>query len=142
MTDQEPMSFDADEAADPCWTLDGPVHLPSLTACERERAMAQLREWVTVFVARFAVEPRVIPPCWEKHNGMVEALLALRDYERVSYAETAPPTAPVEWFSAYREIEARLIALAAQTQCTPHEHRSGHLQRWRPSESDDGYAGR
>ena len=92
--------------------------------------MKQLREWVTALVRRFAIEPRVIPPCWEQHNGMVEALSALRDHERACYAETAPSTAAVEWFHAFREIEARLLSLGAMTHCTVHEHRSSHLQVW------------
>ena len=124
------MAFDAEPLADAFGQLDGPVHLPSLTAPERERAMSQLREWVALLVHRFAVEARVIPPCWEKHNGMVEALFALKDHERACYAETASPTAAVEWFHAYREVEARLMSLGAMTQCTVHEHRPSHLQAW------------
>lgn len=124
------MAFDAETMADAFGQLDGPVHLPSLTAPERERAMAQLREWVPLLVRRFAIEPRVIPPCWERHNGTIEALLALKDHERACYAESAPPTAAVEWFHAYREIEARLTSLGALTQCTVHEHRPSHLQAW------------
>jgi hypothetical protein len=66
-------------------------------------------------VARFHIDSRVIPPCWEQHNGMVEALAALRDHERDCYAETAPPSAAVDWLRAFREIEARLIELASLT---------------------------
>ena len=124
------MAFDAVPLGDAFGQLDGPVHLPSLTARERERVVAQLREWVTVLVRRFAIEPRVIPPCWEQHNGMVEALFALKDHERISYTETAPPSAPVEWFRAFGDIEARLRSIGALTQCTVHEHRPGHLQDW------------
>ncbi len=101
----------------------GPVHIPSLTQAEREEAMGRLRGWVADLVARFAVEVRVIPPCWERHNAMVEALCALRDHERGCYAQTASPTAAVDWFRAFREIEARLLDIAALTQCTAHEHR-------------------
>jgi hypothetical protein len=122
------MNFDATPLTDAFGQLDGPVHLPSLTSRERDRAMAQLREWVALLVRRFALEPRVIPPCWEQHNGMVEALLALKDHEHVCYAEAASPTAAVEWFHAYREIEARLISLAALTHCTRQEHRSAPVQ--------------
>jgi hypothetical protein len=124
------MEFDAPASADAFGQLDGPVHLPSLTARERERAMAQLREWVPLLVRRFVIEPRGIPPCWEQHNGMVEALFALKDHERACYAETASPTAAVEWFHALREIESRLISLGSMTHCTRHEHRSAILQDW------------
>ena len=127
---QGPLSFDADALAEALDHLNGPVHLPSLTALERERTMAELREWVTQLVRRFTIEPRVLPPCWEQHNGMVEALLALRDHERGCYAETASPTAGVEWFHAFREIEARILSLGAMTRCTAQEHRTSHLATW------------
>jgi hypothetical protein len=104
--------------------LAGPIHLPSLTPAERLHAMEQLREWVAALVIRFHIDSRVIPPCWEQHNGMVEALAALRDHERDCYAETAPPSAAVDWFRAIREIEGRLIEIAALTNCTAREHRA------------------
>ena len=101
----------------------GPVHLPSLTAAELHHTMGQLRDWVSELVDRFAIDARVVPPCWEQHLGIVEALQALRDYERACYTPQASPTAAVKWFRAFREIEARLVDLAALTHCTAHEHR-------------------
>ena len=47
MTAHEPLAFDASPLGDAFGLLDGPVHLPSLTAPERERAIGQLRDWVT-----------------------------------------------------------------------------------------------
>lgn len=92
--------------------------------------MVELLGWVRTLVQRFGIEPRVLPPCWEQHNGMVEALLALRDHERACYAGSASPTAAVDWLRALREIEIRLADLAAQTQCTVHEHRPTPVQEW------------
>ena len=101
-----------------------PIHLPSLDDAERAEVLEQLRGWVTELIDRFDITARVIPPCWEQHNGMVEALLALRDLERDCYAETAAASAGVDWFRGYREIEARLIELASLTNCSVHEHRT------------------
>jgi hypothetical protein len=123
MTGQDELDFDTDPLERAFGQLAGPVHLPSLTAAERGQVMVGLREWVTHLLRRLSVEVRVIPPCWEQHNGMVEALAALRDHERGCYAESASPTAAVDWFRAYREVEARLIELNALTQCTAREHR-------------------
>ena len=78
----------------------------------------------------------VIPPCWQLHNGMVEVLSALRDHERASYADTASPTAAVDWLRALREVEARLHELASTTQCTAHAHRDSIARVW----PDDGEA--
>lgn len=101
----------------------GPLHVPSLSDLERDALLTDLRLWVAQLVERFHIHSRVIPPCWERHNGMVEALQALRDLERDCYSEKAPTSAAVDWFRGFREIEARLIELATITTCTPREHR-------------------
>ena len=130
MTDQQPLQFDVDPIEAAFGQMAGPVHLPSLSPQERARTLVELLGWVRALVQRFGIEPRVLPPCWEQHNGIVEALLALRDHERACYAESASPTAAVDWFRALREIEVRLAELAAQTQCTVHEHRPTPVQEW------------
>ena len=130
MKGQDKFGFDVDPLEKAFGQLAGPVHWPSLTATERLQAFADLREWVEQFVDRFAIEIRVIPPCWDRHNGVVEALSALRDHERACYAETASPTAAVDWFRALRDIEVRLIELASKTQCSAHEHRGEVSRSW------------
>lgn len=102
----------------------GPAYIPSLTGAERVAFMADLSPWVWTLVDRFAIDARVVPPCWEQHNGLVEALSALRDHERGSYAADADPRSAVDWFRAFRDIEARLTELAALTQCSAQQHRS------------------
>ena len=131
MSGQLPLDVDGqlcgsvgDVGADPFGELDSPVHWPSLTGSERDSRVAQLEEWVEQLVARFALDTRVVPPCWGRHNAMVEALSALRDHERASYHQTAPPTAAVDWLRALRDVESILRAVAGQTQCTAQTHRS------------------
>lgn len=130
MSDQPSLRFEVDPIEAAFGQMEGPVHLPSLAEWERGQTLAQLRVWVRALVHRFGIEPRCIPPCWEQHNGMVEALLALRDHERACYADSASPTAAVDWLRALRDIEIRLADLAAQTQCTMHEHRPTLVQDW------------
>lgn len=105
----------------------GPIHVPSLNVDDRHVVLRQLRMWVAQLVSRFQIDVRVIPPCWERHNGMVEALQALRDLERDCFTRKAPPSAAVDWFRGYREIEARLVEIAALTKCTIREHRDARL---------------
>lgn len=102
----------------------GPIHVPSLNDTERAELLEQLRDWVAALVTRYDIDTRVIPPCWERHNGMVEALTALRDLERDCYAPNATPAAGVDWFRGLREIEAHLIEIASLTNCSRTEHRS------------------
>jgi hypothetical protein len=131
MSSQPPLGFDLDAMERTLKDFAGPTHLPSLTAREKDRFLTEhLVPWVEQLVVRFDVDVRVIPPCWLRHNGMVEALSALRDHERACYSESASPTAAADWFRVLREIEARLVELAAKTRCSVAEHREGHPRDW------------
>lgn len=68
----------------------GPVHWPSVLPEDAETAWDDLREWVEQLVDRYALEARTVPPCWFRHNGHVEALVALRDAERACFGPSAP----------------------------------------------------
>ena len=100
----------------------GPLHWPSEPAADVADDMADLRGWVEELVERFAhLDHTVIPVCWWRHNSHVEALQALKDHERVSYADSANATAAVEWHRAFLMIESRLREWTAWSGCA-----SGH----------------
>jgi len=108
----------------------GPTHWPSLLPEESRSAWAELRGWVESLVDRFGLETRVVPPCWYRHNTLVESLSALRDYERICFAPSASPTGAVDWFRALREIEHRMSEAGARTQCSVNEHRPDPARAW------------
>jgi hypothetical protein len=108
----------------------GPTHWPSLLPDEAGPAWAELRDWVEHLVDRFALDTRVVPPCWYLHNTLVEALSALRDHERICFAPNASPAGAVDWFRALREIENRLSQACARTQCSINEHRPDPPRAW------------
>lgn len=101
----------------------GPVHVPSLSETEYDALLTDLRIWVEGLVFRFALDVRTIPPCWERHNAMVETLAALRDAERGCFVDGPPPTGGLEWIRAVRDSAVYLRDQAAITQCSAHEHR-------------------
>lgn len=106
----------------------GPLHWPALPAADAPRAWQDLRTWVEALVERYPhLDHHVIPNCWWLHNSHVEALQALRDHERLSYTDTSPATAGVDWHRAFAFIETRLREWTAQTGCgathEPHPHR-------------------
>ncbi len=141
MTSQLPLDIDGQLYGPGFGELASPVHWPSLTDQERESRTDELRDWVGQLVARFALDIRVIPPCWLRHNGMVETLSALRDHERASYANSAPATAAVDWLRALRDVESLLRDLAGKTQCTAQIHRpelprAAHLVEPTPTEAN------
>ena len=115
--------FDLDE-------ITGPIHWPNLSADEAAREWTALRSWVERLIMRFPhLDHHVIPRCWFLHNGHVEALVALRDQERVNYGETAPGTAGVDWHRAFKDIEARLREWTGQLACgAAHEVRTRQIR--------------
>ena len=131
--DDEPLGFGADPFDRTFGQLRGPTHWPSLTAPEAASRMSELQDWVRLLVARFGVEPRTVPPCWARHPAMVEILSALRDHERASYADTAPPTAGMDWLRALRDAQLLLAETGARTQCTVNEHRDQASPPWAAS---------
>jgi hypothetical protein len=95
-----------------------PMYWPDLSPGEADQEWDALRSWVEQLVVRFVhLDHHVIPRCWFRHNGHVEALVALRDQERVNYSDTAPGSAAVEWHRALRDIEARLREWTSQLAC-------------------------
>lgn len=109
--------FDADGPAD-FEEVSGPIFWPDLSSSEAEREWGLLRTWVEDLVARFThLDHHVVPRCWFRHNGHVEALAALRDQELANYSDTALGTAAVEFHRAFRDIEARLREWTGQLAC-------------------------
>lgn len=98
--------------------FDGPIYWPTRDTDQAEFDWPSLAEWVNRLRARFPHMTARIPDCWYRHNDLVEALLALRDHERVSYASTAPASAAVEWHRAFRDMEARWDNWIKRFTCT------------------------
>lgn len=111
----------------------GPVLWKAMTAEGAETEWSELRAWVEELVQRFEhVDHHVIPLCWWRHNGHVEALVALRDHERLSYSNASAPSAAVDWHRAFRDVEARLREWTATLPCG-----SRHDPRARPARKVD-----
>jgi hypothetical protein len=104
--------------------LDGPLFRPGVAAEDAPAEWSCLQGWVDRLIVRFDLDYRCVPRCWYRHNGIVEALAALRDHERVSYSDTAAPSAAVDWHRSLRDIEARLREWTAALACGAHHEPS------------------
>ncbi|HZT67933.1 MAG TPA: hypothetical protein VFA11_19255 [Acidimicrobiales bacterium] len=122
---------DLDEFAD---AFHGPLYWPGLSTERARSEWEALVVWVAGLVSRFGYDSHVVPSCWWRHNCFVEALSALRDHERGSYAPTAPPSAAVEFHRALRDIEARLRAWSAELRCDAEHDQSHDRPRRLPTE--------
>lgn len=97
--------------------FDPPLFWPGLAAEDAAAEWEALRRWVARLAERFDLDFHALPRCWYRHNNYIEALCALRDHERASYADTAAPTAALEWHRAFRDIEGRLREWAGRSAC-------------------------
>jgi hypothetical protein len=116
--------------------LDGPLLWPALSAEEAAEEWPSLRAWVEQLVGRFSIPAQVVPPCWFRHNALVEGLAAVRDHHRASFSPTAAPTAAMDWHRAFRDMEQRLAGWAGLTQCSERYHRPD-AQRVITPDTDD-----
>jgi hypothetical protein len=96
-----------------------PTYWPSLSREEAVEEWDYLRAWVERLLGRFGhLYPDVIPACWYRHPGHVEALAALAEFERTCFGHSALPTDAVRWHRAFRDIEDRLRAWTSTAGCT------------------------
>jgi len=72
-----------------------PTFWPDIPLADLRTGWISSREWVENLVRRYPhLDHHVIPGCWYLHNGHVEALVALRGHERMSFAESSPTSSP------------------------------------------------
>lgn len=96
----------------------GPTHWPEVGSADLAAEWEDLRGWVVELCERFpSLDHHVVPRCWWRHNDHVEAIVALRDHERASFGADAPPTAPLDWFRALRDISSLLRTWTAELGC-------------------------
>jgi hypothetical protein len=121
-----------------------PILWPAMPPEEALEEWEALRAWVAQLLRRYSISLR-LPTCWWRHNDFVEALSALRDFERAAFSPSAPATAAVEWQRALREIESvlegwskRLTCSVSDTDHDPHEQApSAEPPGWRQFVQDD-----
>ncbi len=108
----------------------GPVDWRSLRPSEARAAWQELRDWVEWLNDRYALDHRVVPPCWYRHPALVEVLTALRDHHRYAFDPMQLPTAASEWHRVFRDLEPRLRDWASRTGCTRETHRPDVILKW------------
>jgi hypothetical protein len=89
-----------------------------------------LREWVEWFKDLYALDHRVVPPCWYLHGALADLLTALRDHHEYAFGELQPANAATEWHRVFRDLEPRLRDWASRTGCTRDQHRPDVSGDW------------
>ena len=101
----------------------GPTDWRAIEPDEAPEAWDELRSWVEDLVRRYpSFDHHVVPACWFRHNSHVEALVALRDYERLAFFPSSPASSPYNYQIALAQTESRLREWTARAGCLG-EHR-------------------
>jgi len=111
-------AFDSDALDDDLADIPAATSWLAITSTDARLAWDELLAWVTALQERFThLDHHVVPHCWWRHNGHVELLVALRDHERSSFSTSAPATAPMDFFRAFRDATAMLRSFTAELSC-------------------------
>jgi hypothetical protein len=105
-----------------------PIRWAELDAETADRTWADLYEWVTWLLDRYAI--REIPrACWWKHGLIVEELTALWLAWQGAYAPDATSAAPLIWHQHLDHTRDRIrLRLGAQGNCVTAGHQPPVLQ--------------
>lgn len=107
-----------------------PIDWSRLSGVAAAEALAELDAWVRWLVARYAIDPREIPPCWAEHGDLLEELSALHTAHRAAFDPAGPPTGPADWHTVLANTRARLQLAVARTGCRAGQHRLPNAPEW------------
>lgn len=99
-----------------------PVRWGTLTENETGTTLDALRGWVTWLRDRYALDPKSLPWCWDRHGALLEELSALWTAWAAAFGPDGNPGAPAVWHDTLARVLARLREWGARTGCRPGEH--------------------
>jgi hypothetical protein len=119
-------------SAPPSSHLDTPrvVCWPRLNVDDAEAELHQLGEWIGWLVARYSLDHRTIPPCWQHHGAIIEELSALRSLWHACYGPDASPADPTNFHQRLGLAMQRLRDWTARRDCKPGQHREDQPPIW------------
>ena len=103
-----------------------PVCWPALNDDEFRSHSETLTHWLAWLQGRYALDHRVLPPCWAEHGALVEELSALSTAWGVAFAVASGPELPLRWHAEFASARHRLTEWVARSGCRPGEHRADH----------------
>lgn len=116
-----------------------PINWWRLDDAERAEVFGVLRGFVTEFVRRYALPASVVPPCWYRHEAIVQELLAFYQYrDQLQLAEGPAAShagAPLEVHVQLHMLRGRLREIV---QCNEAEHFDDAIPAWAVPETAVG----
>lgn len=121
--------------------LAAPIDWWRLDDEERAETLSVLIEWVPELVRRYGITDQAIPPCWYRHENLVQELLALFQYRnQQQFLDIAPPSAPIDFHAQFALFLARVRVWNQATGCTAVDHFETAVQPWASIVSTDAAA--
>ena len=109
-----------------------PVDWWKLDRLERAETLSTLAEFVPELVRRFVLTDAVVPPCWYRHESLIQELLGLFQLrQQANFLETAPATAPNDFhLQMFMYWVPRMRTHVAVTSCNAAEHFDSKPAGW------------
>lgn len=108
-----------------------PINWWKLDSTERAETLTVLAEWVPELVRRYGVTDQYVPPCWFRHEALVQELLALYQYRnQQQFLPVAPPSAPLDFHYQFQLALTRLRMWVGVSGCNGAEHLETPVQQW------------
>ncbi|WP_336652984.1 MULTISPECIES: hypothetical protein [unclassified Leucobacter] len=108
-----------------------PINWWRLDAEERTEILEVLVSWVPELCRRYGLTDAIIPPCWYRHEPLIQELLAFYQYRnQMQFLESAPPNAPLDVHYQLQLLLGRLRSWVSQSGCNAAEHMDTPVQPW------------
>lgn len=128
------------QKAPPATGVDGTEEKPSgavpidwwvVDELARPEYLLLLHEFLMKFVESYQLSESVVPPCWFKHEQMLQEVLAMYQYRQQSqYAPAGGPRSPIEFHAVLFMWVERMRRYVVETGCNALEHRPGRTPLW------------
>jgi hypothetical protein len=90
-----------------------------------------LEQFVIELVSRYGLKEAVVPPCWFKHEAIIQELLALFQYRnQQQYLPIAPASAPIDFHYYFQLALTRLRNWVNESGCTLSRHHDSRTAPW------------
>lgn len=120
-----------DPIAPPLPALTPPVNWWLLSDAEKAIHLARVTNFTLRLVVSYHLGTEIVPPCWHRHDEMIQELLALNQYRNdQQFIPEQAPGAAIDFhekFAAWRERMRRWVAEAG---CKGNDHMGKPAAQW------------
>lgn len=105
------------------WRIDDADAQRTLDAATAAATWQELRRWVDWLVTRYALDHKVVPPCWYLHGAVVDELTALWGAWQLAYWPLGSAGDPANWMQIFANTRMRLTEWCGRRGCREDDHR-------------------